>query len=430
MILFPRPYERPEQSSNTFRIFKYRCMSEFPEISQIKNAEVLDFEGNHIRSFQTLPKLHNLRRLLLDRTKITSFNHCIPQPNLQSISLLYTPLSYYKYLSIMCSIVFGPRLKKVNGKEITEEEIKFVNENRQKILPFLQEGYLLTDIDPVIKVIHNKTKEVRVIDSQALIGHVDSIAYNKATALNKEEEDNKRETSDQGRSKSTPKQKKRRPPPPIETTCFGVEADAEKIRRSKQRKDKKRGIKTPPSTPNLLRPTKDAFLDVKKDQKVLKKVKSYYSPIRHEPLIEDSFLFSPTKPKENTKIDEIKFNFSESKEMHSLSYSGDDKYQPKNEKQTKDVTDYCPSLTSEITNEKNMKSPKHRKPPKLAFDPPPLTDDSINFTDIVTKEKALDAFYRANSNKITTPEEAELFLGKVMKKNRKNKKTKKQKLDE
>ena len=76
-----------------------------------------------------------------------------------------------------------------------------------------------------------------------------------------------------------------------------------------------------------------------------------------------------------------------------------------------------------------MKSPKHKKPPKLAIDPPPITDDSISFADIVTREKALDAFYKANTNKITTPEEVELFLGEVMKKNRKTKKSKKQKTD-
>ena len=262
-----------EEGNKLEKVFSSRILSEFPEISQLKDYETLNFEGNPIRSFQTLPKLQNLKRLIVNQTKISNFYRCLPQPKLVSFSCQLTPLSQYEFLNQMSAIVFGERLKRVNGVNLSDDEIKFGNEQRQKILPFLQNGYILTAIDP-ITVTNPKTNETRVLTNNFQISHVDSISTNlvfrdlteedkrakKGTQAQEKSNDIKKNTikenfdnssKEKESEKSEKHERRRKPPPPIFTSCFDEEESKNDMKispKNKQKQDIQNIIKKNPKT--------------------------------------------------------------------------------------------------------------------------------------------------------------------------------------
>ena len=140
--------------------FAFLNLTKFPQIEKIDKFQSLSFEGNPISSFKTLPKLNSLRRLCMDNTKIQSFQDCTSQPKLSSVSFFNTPLEKYEYLELMSSIAFGGRIRRVNGRSLTSEEVNFSNETRSILKPYLKKGYILKSLDPpvLINIFTNEKK--------------------------------------------------------------------------------------------------------------------------------------------------------------------------------------------------------------------------------------------------------------------------------
>ena len=152
----------PAMSAKYDKCFTNINITEFPPLDQLEKYESISFDGCQIHSFSTMPKLPLLRRLCLDNTRISSFQKCQSQSKLSSISVINTPLEKYTHLNIMCVIALGDRIRRVNGKSLTSEEIHFGNVYRSKLQPYLQNGYMLLDIDP-IKLFNKQTQDTKYI---------------------------------------------------------------------------------------------------------------------------------------------------------------------------------------------------------------------------------------------------------------------------
>ena len=294
----PTRIEQEAEASRFEKTFSSRILSEFPEVSQLKNYESLNFEGNPIRSFQTLPKLQNMKRLIMNQTKISSFYRCLPQPKLSSFSCINTPLSQYEYLNQMAFIVFGERLKRVNGVNLEENEINFGNENRAKILPYLQNGYILTKLDPVT-LFHPKSKDTKILnDSQDILKTDSIVTKNSKKPQDHHEQPSqsskppesiqiKKEILDHSEKKqsphrlprkstvesyhhhSQPKERNRKPPPPIYTSCFGEEPPKESFEQTspKHRKSSRDNQKESLLSPSIKDHTETSSPKAKKSSK-------------------------------------------------------------------------------------------------------------------------------------------------------------------
>ena len=148
--------ERKEDHAYSYRGRKLKI---FPkaELEKHDQIRILSCEDNPLKNFVGLPSLPELTDLHLDRTEISSFYGVPELPSLQNVTFKMSPLGYYKKLDLMCSIVFGPQLRFVNGEEIAHEKIKFAIRYRDLLLPYFRDGWILTSRNPV-RFIHSKTR--------------------------------------------------------------------------------------------------------------------------------------------------------------------------------------------------------------------------------------------------------------------------------
>ena len=164
----PQGLKSPQRTNHSMpydKSFAFSNLTRFPPIEKLSNYESISFEGNPISSFKTLPKLASLRKMCLDNTKITSFMDCPTEPKLSSVSFFNTPIEKYENLSLMCIISLGNRIRRVNGKSLTAEEINFANETRSILKPYLKRGYILKSIDPPV-LINYYTNEKKTFTRQ------------------------------------------------------------------------------------------------------------------------------------------------------------------------------------------------------------------------------------------------------------------------
>lgn len=148
--------ESVEQNLET-KSFKGFKLKTFPNLSKWLNCTLLNFSFNPLENFQGLQSLPNLKILYLDNTQLSSFIGVPELNSLEMISIKLTPINAYKKADIMCAIAF-PKLIFVNGEEIKRDRYRFAKQNREALLPFLYNGWLLTSINP-IRFIHSKTRK-------------------------------------------------------------------------------------------------------------------------------------------------------------------------------------------------------------------------------------------------------------------------------
>ena len=134
-------------------------LTRFPQLDKILNYQSILMQYNKISSFETLPECPNMRKLYLDFNLITSFEKAKKQPKLSTISLIDNPISKNSLIGIMAYIVFGQRIRSVNGEFLSIDDIKMAQRLEPIIRHFLIEGYLLTSLKP-ITLQHSKTQEI------------------------------------------------------------------------------------------------------------------------------------------------------------------------------------------------------------------------------------------------------------------------------
>lgn len=134
-----------------------------PPASKLKGCKRLDLSNNPITSLETLETIPTLTELRLNNTKIQSFAMTNPQPALRDLYMFGTPISNWECLEIMCICVFGSKLKKLNGILIKRPQVEIAVALREKLTPYLRQGWLLTHTNPVVRCWHYKTHERRTM---------------------------------------------------------------------------------------------------------------------------------------------------------------------------------------------------------------------------------------------------------------------------
>lgn len=152
-------YEMDEsvERSLVTKSFKGFKLKKFPNLDKWMNCTLMIFSINPLENFQGMQSLPNLTDLYLDNTQLSSFLGAPDLPSLRTISIKSTPINAYKKADLMCAIAFGPQLVYINGEEIRRDRMRFANQHRDVLLPYLREGWLLTSMKP-IRFIHSKTR--------------------------------------------------------------------------------------------------------------------------------------------------------------------------------------------------------------------------------------------------------------------------------
>lgn len=150
-------------------------------------------------------------------------------------------------------------------------------------------------------------------------------------------------------------------------------------------------------------------------------------------IIEDSST-GPSAIMKERDIPSIQLDVRDAKELHTLDIAEDIIMPPKGSKHSdrkKESESESMSLTFTMltldnnNNQSNLKQRRHTrrrkiKAPKLAYDPPPITNDSEvpdTWNGKVDREMAYQAFCNTHKNEISTPEEIEQYIIDYIRKN-------------
>ena len=138
-------------------------LKQYPPTSALEKYTSLSFVGNPISSFRGLPTPNTLTELNINQTDISTFADAQPQPFLEEITFLGTPLSKYKYCFEMCVIMLGNNLKRINGKNVPTSVLEFSILASEKVYPYLFKGYILLSKSPALLIDLKTKKRVQLI---------------------------------------------------------------------------------------------------------------------------------------------------------------------------------------------------------------------------------------------------------------------------
>lgn len=150
-------------SDNLSKSYDSKNLKVFPSYSQMSKYSKLTFNRNPIKSFLTFPTLENLKTLELSNTEIESFEGAKKQPQLESISIRSSPISNQKFFIEMCLISFGNQITSINGKPVTKKQHKFVTENGDMLSPFINQGWIITSLQPNIHIFQMQTRTRKIL---------------------------------------------------------------------------------------------------------------------------------------------------------------------------------------------------------------------------------------------------------------------------
>lgn len=142
--------------------YKGRNLRSIPTVPNGESVTYIDLSDNPISSFNQLLSYPNLRFLCIDNTKIVSFHHAPELPSLEEFTCRGTSLSCSQYIQLMAVMVFGDRMKIVNGMTIDQRTWLLGKAARAEYRKHLVEGYVFLKIDP-IKMINNETRQRKSI---------------------------------------------------------------------------------------------------------------------------------------------------------------------------------------------------------------------------------------------------------------------------
>lgn len=137
---------------NNFLNYSKKGIKSFSELHIPETVISLDVSGNPILSFEGLQQFPQMNTLKANDTRIRTFKGAQIQNSLFNLSLLNTPLSKEKHLTIMSLVTFGQSLQNVNGKYVLPETRTLAAKIKTKVLPYLERGYLISSVEPDLKV--------------------------------------------------------------------------------------------------------------------------------------------------------------------------------------------------------------------------------------------------------------------------------------
>ena len=365
----------------------------FPNFEEINNLEFLDLSNNPINSFKTLSQSLILKELILNNTLIENFEGAPNLPNLITISLINTPISNHKTFLIMCLVVFGFQLKEINKIKITNDLIIKSNNLKDLIRPSLISGWILETELPIVLLNLKTNKRIKMSLSDKNNEKNSDLKYHIPPPPLSIEKKNKIKNKNNYKKKEFIFSK------PIDETNKSIQTNHIEIIQSQTNNSLPSALKTP----------------------VLRKEKEL-SVIIEQPTSENNLNITQTPnnfPKftlkeENEQVETLdilettqnSFYFNHNKTSEELTTLG--------------IT-INDNLNEKIINNNILNKKKHKDPPLLSISPPPLTfDEDLTLDNIpMTREEAFKIFSQTHKNFITTPEETERFILKLLNKNKK-----------
>lgn len=150
---------------NNYVNYYKKGIKSFSEIYIPETVISIDISDNPLfSSFEGLGSFSQMTTLKANGTRISSFKGASTQNSLLNLSLLNTPLSKEKNLSLMALMTFGSTLRNVNGKYLSQEVKNLALQIKPKALPYLERGYLISQVEPVLKVHLPGSNEDIIVD--------------------------------------------------------------------------------------------------------------------------------------------------------------------------------------------------------------------------------------------------------------------------
>ena len=137
-------------------------LTAIPQLEYGRYNDTVNFSHNPIKIINLLPTLSGYQNLILDDTKLESFDGAFPQPDIQNFSCINTPLGQSKYLQVMSLIVFGDQLKIINNQNVTQKAINLAKQYQDDLYNYLTHGWVITSLSP-LRVANVQTKERKLI---------------------------------------------------------------------------------------------------------------------------------------------------------------------------------------------------------------------------------------------------------------------------
>jgi len=372
--------------------FQGTNITEFPDRLELEDISILNCSNNPILSLSSLPSMPKLKKLLLENTKISSFEKARPQHSLVSVSFIGSPISNNFYLDIMCLVVFGQQLRYVNGSKIMESMIKYAREIKNYVKDYLLDGWIITNNCPLC-VSNPKTKKslsfpqnensnedvnymLSDISPQKDYSHTHS-AKSDASLMHTPMKKGVNENN------NTPRIKKNNLNDNVSQISYSKKFPLKKIISQKDQ-------------------TSSAIFPVL-DKSIVKSMGNIYEKSTHSCEGYPEFVW-------NNNMDEmVTLEMLNSHETTQISSPC--------ETVSKEELSTLEFTISEVSPKEIRPiplKPKHKKPPALSISPPPaITEDGV-ITSFPEKElsraELFQLFSKTHRTKISTPDEAERFI--------------------
>ena len=131
-----------------FLEFRYvrKGLKSFTEIDIPTESQNLYFQGNFLTDFLGICSSESCVNIVLDENPIITFYGVSKLPNLQTISLINTPISKLKNFRILTLLAFGLQLDSINGTKVSPEErsAALAYGDPENSFLFMQRGWLPT----------------------------------------------------------------------------------------------------------------------------------------------------------------------------------------------------------------------------------------------------------------------------------------------
>ena len=140
-------------------------LTSVPQLDYTRFSDTVNLSHNPIKLLDSLPVLDDFKALIMDNTKLESFDGAKPQPNIETFSCINTPLGNSKFIALMSVIIFGEQLKIVNNVQITQKVLDEAKQYQSDLYNYLQNGWILTGLNP-LKVANVQTHERIIINKE------------------------------------------------------------------------------------------------------------------------------------------------------------------------------------------------------------------------------------------------------------------------
>eukprot|EP00761_Pharyngomonas_kirbyi_P010802 gb/GECH01010825.1/.p1 GENE.gb/GECH01010825.1/~~gb/GECH01010825.1/.p1 ORF type:complete len:449 (+),score=79.89 gb/GECH01010825.1/:1-1347(+) len=122
-----------------YGFFSFNKIEKFEHVN-LKNLNVLTLSSNQIDSWNAFPTTYDLQNLQMASNNISTFENFPKLDNLEQINLKDNPITSKEFYKLS-ALALLPKLRKLDGQEITKHDREEVNELPHNLPQALREGF-------------------------------------------------------------------------------------------------------------------------------------------------------------------------------------------------------------------------------------------------------------------------------------------------